>query len=213
MSWCIHSHSTLEEIHRLQLYLATAYQEEEAFWFYKSRVKWLTKGDRNSRLYHACTKNCRVQNIIISIQNNQGIHVQGNKMISLEAERYFGELFSTQNPSNVDMALSNIDRVVTDEMNAFITRPVSVDEVRRSVFSIGSHRAPGPDGFTASFYRNYWDVVGPSLVQEVQLFFDTGSFSPGFNHTNLCLISKIDIPQTMKDFRPISLCNVTYKIL
>lgn len=51
------------------------------------------------------------------------------------------------------------------------------------------------------------------MVTEVQSFFRTNSFPRDWNHMNLCLIPKIDKPKTTKDFRPISLCNVLYKVI
>ena len=39
------------------------------------------------------------------------------------------------------------------------------------------------------------------------------SFSDGFNATNVVLILKKDNPVNIKDFRPISLYNVIYKII
>ena len=38
-------------------------------------------------------------------------------------------------------------------------------------------------------------------------------FPPSVNHTNICLIPKHQNSKTMKDYRPIALCNVNYKIL
>ncbi|XP_013624410.1 PREDICTED: uncharacterized protein LOC106330501 [Brassica oleracea var. oleracea] len=106
---------------------------------------------------------------------------------------------------NIQESLGNINHVVSDECNAYLSRDVTAEEVRISVFSIGATRAPGPDGLTASFYQTYWDIVGPAVVEEVQHFFNTGEFYTDLNHTNLCLIPKIPNPITMKDFRPIAL--------
>jgi len=203
----------LREIHNLRKELLQAYKDEEAFWRNKSRIQWLTYGDRNTRFFHASTKNRRAKNKILSIQNNLGEEVFGNKEISKEALRYFSEIFTSSLQGNIQDSLGNINRVVSDECNAYLSRDVTAEEVRISVFSIGATRAPGPDGLAASFYQTYWDIVGPAVVEEVRHFFNTGEFYSDLNHTNLCLIPKITNPITMKDFRLIALCNVMYKII
>lgn len=49
---------------------------------------------------------------------------------------------------------------VTPEINSDLTRPVTTEEIKEAVYNIGAHKAPGPDGFTASFLPyllgRYW---------------------------------------------------------
>lgn len=77
---------------------------------------------------------------------------------------------------------------------------------------MGANKAPGPDGFTAGFYQTHWDIVGPSVTNALLDFLRGGQLPEGINQTTLVLIPKVTHPQHLKNFRPISLCNVIYKI-
>jgi hypothetical protein len=50
-------------------------------------------------------------------------------------------------------------------------------------------------------------------ITAVQQFFVTGAMSSGVNDTAIMLLSKEDEPEKLKDLRPISLCNVIYKVV
>lgn len=41
------------------------------------------------------------------------------------------------------------------EMNEDLVRDISDEEIKNTVFQIGPHKAPGPDGFTAVFYHQH----------------------------------------------------------
>ncbi|CAL1409387.1 unnamed protein product [Linum trigynum] len=98
-------------------------------------------------------------------------------------------------------------------MNASLTAPVSPEEVRRTVFAMGSKQAPGSDGFTGKFFKAFWDIVGESVIGAVISFFESSKMLRSFNHTWLTLIPKVENVETVKQLRPISLCQFVYKII
>ena len=98
-------------------------------------------------------------------------------------------------------------------MNQDLTRMVTKEEVFTAVMDIGVHRTPGPNGFSTVFYHHYWDDIKEGIMKEITEFFETGHLDPQLSCINLCLIPKVYPPSGMKDFRPIALCNVSYKII
>lgn len=91
--------------------------------------------------------------------------------------------------------------------------PVSEWEVMMAQFSMHSEKAPRPDGLTAIFYQKLWDIVKVDLIHMVNEFLFDGKMANSFNDANICLIPKKEKPNEISQFRPISLYNVSYKII
>ncbi|XP_013632803.1 PREDICTED: uncharacterized protein LOC106338352 [Brassica oleracea var. oleracea] len=98
-------------------------------------------------------------------------------------------------------------------MNDNLTAPVSEWEIKLALFAMHPEKAPGLDGMTALFYQKFWDIVKEDLTLMINKFLFEGTVATGLNDTNICLIPKITRPNDMAQFRPISLCNVSYKII
>lgn len=127
--------------------------------------------------------------------------------------QYYQSLFTSMDGDRAETVTYALQRRVSDEDNErLISLPAAV-EIRDAIFAIHADKAPGPDGFSASFYHSNWDTIRPDIVSEVQRFFTSGVLPPRINETNVRLIPKIKNPQTVADYRPIALCNVYYKII
>ena len=74
-------------------------------------------------------------------------------------------------------------------------------------------KAPGPDGFSKEFFQQNWEMVGPRVCSAVMKFLNNAEMEGAINSTNIVLIPKIKNPRCVSDFRPISLCNVFYKLI
>lgn len=109
--------------------------------------------------------------------------------------------------------LQLIQHKVSSAMNDELCREFTDEEIFNAMFQIGPLKAPGPDGFPARFFQRHWAVFKIEITAAVKLFFDTGVMPEGVNATTIVLIPKVDTPTRLTDFRPISLCNVIYKVI
>lgn len=120
---------------------------------------------------------------------------------------FYKELFRWEEEMETGPMLDIVPMKVTEDMNAGLEATYTPEEVRRALFMMGPNKAPRPDGFTAGFYQTHWDLVGPTVTRAV-----LGVLDDEVNFTTIVLIPKVKNPQDMKQFRPISLYNVIYKL-
>ena len=103
--------------------------------------------------------------------------------------------------------------VVTEEINASLAMEYKLEEVVAAIKEMAPLKASGPDGMPPLFYQSYWPDVGKEVTQAVLSCLNSGSILRSINHTFISLIPKVKNPERVTEFRPISLCNVIYKIV
>ena len=103
--------------------------------------------------------------------------------------------------------------MVTVEMNRELTRSFSRDEVEAALNSMEPLSAPGLDGMPPTFFQTYWSIVGDDVSFVVLSCVNNCSLPAEINHTFITLIPKVKCPEKISEFRPISLCNVIYKLV
>jgi hypothetical protein len=105
-----------------------------------------------------------------------------------------------------------ISQKVTSEMNDQLMKPIGADEVKIALFQMFPTKAPGPDGFPAHFFQTHWELCGEEVTLAVLRVLEGRDDIRGINQTFLVLIPKVASPEELGQFRPISLCNVIFKI-
>lgn len=198
--------------------LRLAYKEEEEFWRQRSRVMWLSSGDKNSGYFHAVAKGRRARNRMSAIEDSEGKAYFEEEQIAGQISQYFTHIFTTASSettvsNTADIVSTAIIPSLSEEVNSRLCAIPEAAEIKQALFLIHPDKAPGPDGFSASFFHSNWHTIGYSLIAEVQEFFLTGSMPAATNITYIRLIPKSTSAKLVADYRPIALCNVSYKVL
>uniref|UniRef100_A0A2N9IBN2 Reverse transcriptase domain-containing protein n=1 Tax=Fagus sylvatica TaxID=28930 RepID=A0A2N9IBN2_FAGSY len=100
-----------------------------------------------------------------------------------------------------------------EDIKCRLKQPVSNKEIKDVIFGMGNDKAPGPDGFTALFFKKSWPIIHGSVTEAIRSFFISGKLLKEVNSTIISLIPKVPNPTTVSDFRPIACCNVIYKCI
>ena len=203
---------------RIQIRQATDHMNEmlyreEMLWLQRSRVNWLKEGDRNTRFFHSRAVWRAKKNKITKLRDAEGTVQKSTTVLEDMATEYFEKVYTADPNLDPECVTRLIQEKVTEEMNAKLCADFNDEEIAQALFQIGPLKSPDPDGFPARFYQRNWGTLKADIVGAVRDFFQTGLMPEGVNNTAIVLIPKIEQPLELKDYRPISLCNVVYKVV
>ena len=126
---------------------------------------------------------------------------------------YHARFFTTSNPAELERVLVGVQPVVDDSMNAALSKPFVWEEVEVAIKKMAPLKALGLDGMPPIFYQTFWLDIGMEISDVVLSCLNSSTFLRSINHTFITLIPKVANPETVAQFRPISLWNVIYKLL
>lgn len=98
-------------------------------------------------------------------------------------------------------------------MNFRLTIAYSWEEVEITLKQMAPLKSLSPHGFSTCFYQQRWNIIGDEVSRAVLDILQEKGISPSINSTFIALILKNNNHEAISDFRPISLCNVFYKLV
>ena len=126
--------------------------------------------------------------------------------------KFFEERFARNDDCQVRLDKVSFN-TISEADNDMLVGAFTEEEVRAAVWGCDSSKSPGPDGFNFGFIKSFWDILKKDVMEAVKDFAGYGCWPRGSNASFLCLIPKVENPQQLGEFRPISLVGCLYKII
>jgi ribonuclease HI len=202
-----------EFVKKLKTEIQTQLEKEDIWWRQRAKSEWLKHGDRNTKYFHACANSRRKKNRIEKIRDEQGIWWKSQEEVGLAFVNYYKGLFIAGREEEMGPSLQNIQPAVTQGMNEELGLAFTEEEVHAALHQMAPLKAPGPDGLNACFFQQNWTVMQSEVCKGILEILNSGIMPRSLNMTHIALIPKNKNPECVNEFRPISLCNVLYKLV
>ena len=183
----------------------------------RSKARWIEKGEKPSRYFLNLENRHFISKKMSSLINKDGLELTKPVEIRQEVFNFYKKLYSSneENITNVDLnALLNEDTKKLSDYEAFsIEGSITFKEAGTVLMKIQNNKSPGSSGFTGEFFKFFWSDLGHFVVKAINHGFLTGELSAPQREGIITCIPKGDKSKKyIKNWRPISLLNVVYKI-
>ncbi|GJS48548.1 hypothetical protein Tco_0598669 [Tanacetum coccineum] len=176
---------------------------KERFLMQKAKVEWLKLGDANTTYFHKIVKSQASRNHIDTVMTSNGDCVNGDQVPSAFINHYMDFLGQQEITSDFNVSELFCNQIPTNVAYNMV-RDVSNQEVHKAIFCMGDNKASGPNGYSASFFKEAWDIISGDVIKAVKEFFVNRVLLKELNHTIIALIPKVTTPMRINDYRLIS---------
>ncbi|KAL4271167.1 hypothetical protein GQ457_13G010790 [Hibiscus cannabinus] len=167
--------------------------------------------DRNTRYFHLCASLRRNQNEISFLKEGNRVCSEPDE-IKATVKNHFYSAFNCCGAIEIESMNLPFQRLNYAQIQQ-LESSFSESEIWEVINNFDGNRAPGPDGFNLNFFKRYWSQLKNDILKFFSDFYHHRNWVANINHSFLVLIPKKPNPDSLDDFRPISLVNGVYKIL
>ena len=170
------------------------------------------KGGKNTSSFLKLENSRQTANTIYKIKNKDGEIVHDNRDILNVTDNYYDTLYNSTKPTNKNIK-DYLNKIDIPKLNAeeqiICEGKITTDEWDQVIKELKLNKSPGLDGF----YKTLWPYFGKYLVEVFNECFDNDELSHSQKQSVIRLIFKKGNKEELKNYRPISLSNIEYKII
>lgn len=183
----------------------------------RSRAMYVAEGERSTGYFLRLEKQRQTSNQIKTIVNDKGDKLNSDEDILEECMGFYKTLYDTTQPSKDNMQKYldeiNIEYTLSENEKDNCEGMVTKGECKLALNKMKLNKSPGLDGLPVEFYRVFWENICDLIIDVYNESFIYEELSDSMNMSVLTLIFKKGDICRLKNYRPISLSTIDYKIL
>ena len=205
---------TLEKLENTKNKLKEVYSYVNEGIRIRSRASWYESGERDSRYFNQLMQNNKRKS---TIKTSDGAICCDEKRITEEIRKFYSMLYSKVEYECSDNCYNIFFQglpKLTEKSREYCEGSISNKECLEILKELKQNKSPENDGFSSQFYRTFWPDIGDLVKDALNEAYRLGELASSQKQAVITLIAKDGKdPFSLKNYRPISLLNVDYKIL
>lgn len=182
----------------------------------RSRAKWINEGEKPSNYFCNLENRNFTSKAMNNLLSSTGNVLRCQEEVLNEVEKFYSNLYAYREVDQVDLEniLQNENRLKLDEnKRELLEGTITYKEILCCLKKMSNNKSPGYDGFTVEFFNFFWTDIGYFLVRSINYAYEVGELSVTQKQGVITCIPKGNKDkQLIKNWRPISLLNVSYKL-
>lgn len=190
------------------------FEEESRHIVFRAKVENLEKGEKCNSFFFRKLHSGHTP--LSELRDETGTLQKGKKAVMQVVSDYYTNLYSPKETDTqaADRFLSGISNQIDPAGSSTVNTPLVLEELHSAAKSFRRGRTPGCDDLPVELYVALWDLVGPDLLELYEEMVVEGRMPPSLREGMITILYKRKGERSdLKNWRPISLLNVDYKIL
>ncbi|GBG61726.1 hypothetical protein CBR_g23241 [Chara braunii] len=198
--------------------------EQQEAWAKRARERGMAQVDRMTKdtFHRLCPphSHSKIRALQHPFNAQADLVVTTEAMSQFAAEYYLDILTSRRPPEESLVEMQNqgnmwqhTSEALTQQQRLSLDRPFTLEELKEATKSMARGKSPGDDGLLVEFFEATWGQVGPILLSLFNKVLEGGRLTEDMCRGVITLLYKKGDKLNVRNWRPISLLNVAYKIL
>ena len=180
----------------------------------RSRARWAYQGEKINKYFCNLEKRHYVSKQMLKLLTAKRDILTDTDDMLAATRIYYESLYKRRSVKEIDIQkyttnLPKLNELESADLEGLITQQEATEALKK----MQNDKSPGTDGITVNFLKFFWKDIRVFVVRSLNEGFQKGEMSITQKEGIITCIPKDDKPREyLKNWRPISLLNVIYKI-
>ena len=181
----------------------------------RSRTGWLDYGEKPSKYFLNLENKNRVNKNINEIKLDENNYITDQSRILKELKKFYQQLYEEKEVVQDEAYAPIIEpKRISGEERENLEGPITKAELDVALKKMKNNKSPGLDGYSPEFFKKIWPQLGDFFLESINNNFEKGALAQSQTEGIITCLPKSGKERNLiKNWRPISLLNTTYKVM